>query len=223
MLITPIFAPIFSTQASGPDSEKDLWGATCDGCLFEYQWNIFSLNITASIIDNPQVDLEFDRHPVLEGFCAEGKEENWEDLFVDLPAEYVKDINSYAKDNLIKLRVFISTPFATEYTRSIETTRTSFIANIGGKSDTCFCIGTTSSINVRFNGFVHGVQLRQRCGDDLLPRCISSQPLQDKLRQPKGQWESLGSKKEGRRLNTSIFIVNKLTICTYKLKWNPKD
>ena len=215
MLTTQIFAPIFSTQASGPDSEKDLWGATYDGCLLDYQWNIFSLNITASIIDNPQVDLEFDRHSVLEGFCAEGKEENWEDLFVDLPAEYVKDINSYAKDNLIKLRVFISTPFATEYTRSIETTRTSFIANIGGKSDTSFCLGTTWSINVRFNGFVHGVQLRQRCGDDLLPRCISSQPLQDKLRQPKGQWESLGSKKEGRRLNTSIFIVNKLTNCTY--------
>ena len=61
------------------------------------------------------------------------KEENWEDLFDDVPDDFVENINSYAKDNLIKLRVFISTPFATEYTRSIETTRTSFIANIGGE------------------------------------------------------------------------------------------
>ena len=100
--------------------------------LFYHQCHLCSLNISTDIIDNPLVDLEFDRHPVLEGFCAEGKEENWEDLLVDVPEEYVKDINAYAKENLIKLRVFISTPFATEYTRSIETTRTSFIANIGG-------------------------------------------------------------------------------------------
>ena len=96
--------------------------------------NKCSLNISTSFIDNQLVDLEFDRHPVLESFCADGKEENWEDIFSDVPDQYVKDINSYAKENLIKLRVFISTPFATEYTRSIETTRTSFIANIGGNN-----------------------------------------------------------------------------------------
>ena len=104
---------------------------------FDHQCNGCSLNISASFIDNQQVDLEFDRHPVLETFCAEGEEENWEDILGEVPEEFVKDINSYAKENLIKLRVFISTPFATEYTRSIETTRTSFIANIGGDI-TCF-------------------------------------------------------------------------------------
>ena len=72
---------------------------------------------------------------MLNTFCDREKEENWEDLFDDVPDDFVENINSYAKDNLIKLRVFISTPFATEYTRSIETTRTSFIANIGGE---CF-------------------------------------------------------------------------------------
>ena len=70
---------------------------------------------------------------MLNTYCDREKEENWEDLFDDVPDDFVENINSYAKDNLIKLRVFISTPFATEYTRSIETTRTSFIANIGGE------------------------------------------------------------------------------------------
>ena len=77
--------------------------------------------------------MELDRHTVLNTYCDREKEENWEDLFDDVPDDFVENINSYAKDNLIKLRVFISTPFATEYTRSIETTRTSFIANIGGE------------------------------------------------------------------------------------------
>ena len=107
--------------------------------LVDHHSNVSSLNISTSFIDNPLVDLEFDRHPVLETFCADGKAENWEDIFEELPEEYVKDINSYAKENLIKLRVFISTPFATEYTRSIETTRTSFIANIGGEVVSSSC------------------------------------------------------------------------------------
>ena len=91
-----------------------------------------SLNINTSLIDSPDLDLELDRQTILHTFCARDEEENWEDLFQGVPDTFVENINSYAKDNLVKLRVFISTPFATEYTRSIETTRSSFIANIGG-------------------------------------------------------------------------------------------
>ena len=90
------------------------------------------MNIPTSLIDSQDLDLEIDRHPVLQAFCHPDKEENWEDLFENVPDNFVEDINTYARNNLIKLRLFISTPFATEYTRSIETTRTSFIANIGG-------------------------------------------------------------------------------------------
>ena len=114
--------------------------------LVDHHSNVSSLNISTSFIDNPLVDLEFDRHPVLETFCAEGKAENWEDIFEEVQEEYVKDINSYAKENLIKLRVFISTPFATEYTRSIETTRTSFIANIGGEVVSSSCSSSLSKV-----------------------------------------------------------------------------
>ena len=136
--------------------------------LLDHQCNGCSLNISASFIDNQQVDLEFDRHPVLETFCAEGKEENWEDILGEVPEEFVRDINSYAKENLIKLRVFISTPFATEYTRSIETTRTSFIANIGGNLEVGDILSFFSS---RFDGTVHGFQLRQ-CRRDSLLHCF---------------------------------------------------
>ena len=105
---------------------------TSSGLTSLLREKFISLNIPTSLIDSQELDLELDRHPVLQAFCHPDKEENWEDLFEYVPDNFVEDINTYARDNLIKLRVFISTPFATEYTRSIETTRTIFIANIGG-------------------------------------------------------------------------------------------
>ena len=173
--------------------------------LFDHHCNVCSLNISASFIDNQQVDLEFDRHPVLETFCADGAEENWEDIFEEVSEEYVKDINSYAKENLIKLRVFISTPFATEYTRSIEMTRTSFIANIGGEGTPRLHMAMRQSYtrSFRFDGTLHGLQLRQRRGDRLLPWPLSYQPLQAELGQTERQSRPVGSKEERRTLNSS--------------------
>ena len=51
-----------------------------------------------------------------------------------LPQEFLDQFYKYASNNLIKLHMFISTPFATEYERDVETSRISFVANIGGKS-----------------------------------------------------------------------------------------
>ena len=57
---------------------------------------------------------------------------NFEDILDTADKDFLEDLHLYATENLIKMHLFISTPFATEYNRYIETTRISFIANVGG-------------------------------------------------------------------------------------------
>ena len=58
---------------------------------------------------------------------------NWEGILENNTSEeFLLDLYYYAKENLIKLHLFISSPFATEFKRSVETPRISFVANIGG-------------------------------------------------------------------------------------------
>ena len=58
---------------------------------------------------------------------------NWEAVVQQIPQQFQEELYSYASQNLIKLDVFISTPFATEYKRQVETPIINFVANIGGK------------------------------------------------------------------------------------------
>ena len=65
--------------------------------------------------------------------CDDDNPENWEEILADTPEEFKQAILKYAKENLIKMHLFISSPFTTAYQRYIETTKINFIANVGGK------------------------------------------------------------------------------------------
>ena len=80
-----------------------------------------------SLFDDPKPNLEWERQIIVMTFC----EDNFGSL-EDLPQEFLDQFYAYASTNLIKLHMFISTPFATEYERDVETSRISFVANIGG-------------------------------------------------------------------------------------------
>ena len=94
----------------------------------------FSLNLNTSFIDETEFNLEGSRQNIVNTFCNEDKAENWQDILDGAGAsqEFVVDLYKYAKNNLLKVHLFISSPFATEFNRSVETTLASFIANIGG-------------------------------------------------------------------------------------------
>ena len=100
--------------------------------LFSYYF-LCSLGLETSLIDNPNPDLEWERQNIVDTICDDENPENWEEILADTSDEFKNEMLQYAKDNLIKLHLFISSPFATEYLRYIETTRISFVANVGGK------------------------------------------------------------------------------------------
>ena len=93
----------------------------------------YSLNLETSLFDDPQPDLEWNRQHIVATFCDDNMASNWEGILENNTSEeFLLDLYYYAKENLIKLHLFISSPFATEFKRSVETPRISFVANIGG-------------------------------------------------------------------------------------------
>ena len=93
----------------------------------------YSLNLETSLFDDPKPNLEWDRQHIVSTFCDDNRADNWEGILENNTSEeFLADLYYYAKENLIKLHLFISSPFATEFKRSVETPRISFVANIGG-------------------------------------------------------------------------------------------
>ena len=92
-----------------------------------------SLKLDTSLLDDSEFNLDWTRHHIVNTYCDEDKAENWQDILDGASSEFLEEVYSYASKNLVKMHLFISTPFATEFKRSIETTGASFIANIGGK------------------------------------------------------------------------------------------
>ena len=84
------------------------------------------------MIDDSKYNLEWSRQTIVNTFCDEDQAENWQDIMDGASAEFLTELYTYASKNLVKMHLFISSPFATEFKRSIETTGASFIANIGG-------------------------------------------------------------------------------------------
>ena len=80
---------------------------------------------------------------------------NWEGILENNTSEeFLLDLYYYAKENLIKLHLFISSPFATEFKRSVETPRISFVANIGGIFSNEF---SRLYFFARVDGTLHGI------------------------------------------------------------------
>ena len=135
-----------------------------------------SLGLETSLFDNTDPHWDWDRHTVINTFCDEDAATNWEGILDDADAEYVNDLFSYAQGNLIKLHLFISTPFATEFERYTETPRINFVANIGGKLLIMNMIVLQGSLfdnkYFRSNGTLHGFQFCEFCRNSLLPRTI---------------------------------------------------
>ena len=99
--------------------------------------------------------------------CDDDNPENWEEILADTPEEFKQAILKYAKENLIKMHLFISSPFTTAYQRYIETTKINFIANVGGKSVKYF-IQNIFKYFFRINGIVYGLQFCQPNRNHLL-------------------------------------------------------
>ena len=90
------------------------------------------LGLETSLLDDTEANLEWERQSIVRTFCDDNLASNWESILAGASQEFLADLYKYASDNMIKLHLFISTPFATEYKRYVETPRISFIANIGG-------------------------------------------------------------------------------------------
>ena len=84
------------------------------------------------MFDDQSPNLEWSRQKIVDTFCDDNKAENWEFFLEETSDQFLEELYAYAHQNLIKLHLFISSPFATEYKRYIETTRISFVANVGG-------------------------------------------------------------------------------------------
>ena len=95
---------------------------------------ISSLKLDTSLFDNQTTNLDWERQTILSSFCHDSRPENWEDILVSSDQTFIKDLIIYGQKNLIKVHMFISSPFAVHYERDIETTTISFVANIGGQS-----------------------------------------------------------------------------------------
>ena len=95
---------------------------------------ISSLKLDTSLFDNQTTNLDWERQTILSSFCHDSRPENWEDILVSSDQTFIKDLIIYGQKNLIKVHMFISSPFAVHYQRDIETTTISFVANIGGQS-----------------------------------------------------------------------------------------
>ena len=85
------------------------------------------------LFDSQESRTEWDRQTSVSTLCNGSQPENWEDLLVTSDQTFVRDLIVYGRENLIKVHMFLSSPFATHYERSIETTTISFVANIGGQ------------------------------------------------------------------------------------------
>ena len=92
-----------------------------------------SLQLDTGLFDNEETDLEWERQPVLSSFCHPDQPENWEDILTAAPTPFILDVILYGQENLIKIHLFLSSPFATHYERDVETSTISFVANIGGE------------------------------------------------------------------------------------------
>ena len=92
-----------------------------------------SLQLETDLFDSEETNLEWERQSVLASFCHPEQPENWEDILTSADITFVRDINLYGEENLIKIHLFLSSPFATHYERDVETTTISFVANIGGE------------------------------------------------------------------------------------------
>ena len=103
---------------------------------------MYSLKLDTSLLDESDFNLEWSRQMIVNTYCDEDIAENWQDILDVSSKEFLDQLYLYARNNLVKMHLFISTPFAMEYKRSIETTGASFIANIGGNQKvTCLLIG----------------------------------------------------------------------------------
>ena len=117
--------------------------------------SIASLGLETSLIDGLSPDLLWERQKVVDIMCDDNNPENWEDILADAPEEFKQAVLKYAKENLIKMHLFISSPFTTAYQRCIETTKINFIANVGGKSVN-YLIRNIFKYFFRINGIVYG-------------------------------------------------------------------
>ena len=118
----------------------------------------YSLKLETSLFDDPNPDLEWQRQHIVATFCDDNMATNWEGILEENTSEeFLVDLYNYAKQNLIKLHLFISSPFATEFKRSVETPRISFVANIGGKYIPDI-VSVSLNILARVDGTLHGIQ-----------------------------------------------------------------
>ena len=110
-------------------------------CRIRKEKNIFisSLKLDTSLFDNQTTNLDWERQTILSSFCHDSRPENWEDILVSSDQTFIKDLIVYGQKNMIKVHMFISSPFAVHYERDIETTTISFVANIGGQSLVIVC------------------------------------------------------------------------------------
>lgn len=92
----------------------------------------YSLKLDSSLLDESDFNLEWSRQLIVNTYCDEDMAENWQDILDGASKDFLEELYLYASKNLVKMHLFISSPFATEFKRSIETTGASFIANIGG-------------------------------------------------------------------------------------------
>ena len=89
--------------------------------------------LETSLIDSDIPNLDWSRQNVVEKFCDAKQESNWESILAESPSEFQEDFTKYASENLVKMHMFIAEPFSSEYYRYIQTSRISFIANVGGR------------------------------------------------------------------------------------------
>lgn len=102
-----------------------------------FKEKLISLGLETSLVDDLSPDLRWERQKVVNVMCDDDNPENWEELLADAPEEFKQALLKYAKENLIKMHLFISSPFTTAYQRYIETTKINFIANVGGLMGLC--------------------------------------------------------------------------------------
>ena len=91
------------------------------------------MGLETVLFDESTPSNDLNRQQIVNTLCDDDMASNFEDILDTAPLDFLNDLYLYATENLIKMHLFISTPFATEYSRYIETTRISFIANVGGK------------------------------------------------------------------------------------------
>ena len=59
------------------------------------------------MLDSESVDLEMDRHDIVDTFCDESQSENWEDIVVKADPRFASDMYSYGYNNLIRVNIYI--------------------------------------------------------------------------------------------------------------------